>query len=155
MIQNKPGNIREETRKKYADIIDLERPVDEEVFRRHPRMSVANRAKIFAPFAALRGHGERLEQENEKLNLVEKITLSEEESERLSEKIAQVKKGMLITITCFQAESDSDLGQYKDLTGTVTLFDPVYRHIRLDETMISFSDILDISGKEIVDRNEM
>ena len=27
---------------------------------KHPRMSVANRAKIFSPFAALRGHNEKI-----------------------------------------------------------------------------------------------
>ena len=27
---------------------------------KHPRMSIANRAKIFSPFAALRGHNEKI-----------------------------------------------------------------------------------------------
>ena len=42
----------------YADIIDSRRPAHEgDVFsRRHPRMAQLNRAKIFAPFAALSGY---------------------------------------------------------------------------------------------------
>ena len=27
---------------------------------KHPRMSIANRAKIFSPFAALRGHNDKI-----------------------------------------------------------------------------------------------
>lgn len=42
---------------KYADILHLSRP---EPSIRHPRMSVSNRAKIFSPFAALRGYEEEI-----------------------------------------------------------------------------------------------
>ena len=45
---------------KYADILHLERP---EPSAKHPRMSVANRAKIFSPFAALRGFDDELAEE--------------------------------------------------------------------------------------------
>ncbi len=41
-------------REKYADIIGLPRHVSE----RHARMSTADRAKLFAPFAALSGYDE-------------------------------------------------------------------------------------------------
>lgn len=45
----------------YKDIIDLPYPRDDWNFlMKHPRMSVANRAKIFSPFAALRGHNEKI-----------------------------------------------------------------------------------------------
>ena len=47
----------EETRRKYKDIIDKERPVhDNDQFSAdHPKMDLMERAKIFAPFSALRG----------------------------------------------------------------------------------------------------
>lgn len=46
----------------YKDIIDLPYPRDDWNFlMKHPRMSVADRAKIFHPFAALRGHAEALD----------------------------------------------------------------------------------------------
>ncbi len=43
----------------YGDILNLQRPVhDGDVFsRRHPKMPRLNRAKVFAPFAALTGFG--------------------------------------------------------------------------------------------------
>lgn len=46
----------------YKDIIGLPYPRDDWNFlMKHPRMSVADRAKIFHPFAALRGHSEALD----------------------------------------------------------------------------------------------
>lgn len=46
----------------YKDIIDLPYPRDDWNFlMKHPRMSVTDRAKIFHPFAALRGHAEALD----------------------------------------------------------------------------------------------
>ena len=50
--------------KAYADIIDKERPVHngDDFEAKHPRMPREARAKIFAPFAALKGHNEALEE---------------------------------------------------------------------------------------------
>ena len=47
---------------KYADILYLSRP---EPSILHPRMSVSNRAKIFSPFAALRGYEEEIAEEKQ------------------------------------------------------------------------------------------
>lgn len=49
------------TAQKYSDIIQLSRP---EPSYKHPRMSLQNRAKIFSPFAALRGYDEEIALEN-------------------------------------------------------------------------------------------
>lgn len=46
----------------YSDIIDLPYPRNDWNFMmKHPRMNVEDRAKIFHPFAALRGHAEALD----------------------------------------------------------------------------------------------
>ena len=46
----------------YSDIIDLPYPQNDWNFSiKHPRMSMEDRAKIFHPFAALRGHAEALD----------------------------------------------------------------------------------------------
>ena len=51
----------------YSDIIDLPYPRDDwDFLMKHPRMSVTDRAKIFHPFAALRGHAEALDATAEK-----------------------------------------------------------------------------------------
>jgi len=51
----------------YSDIINLPYPRDDWNFlMKHPRMAVVDRAKIFHPFAALRGHAEALDATAEK-----------------------------------------------------------------------------------------
>ena len=46
----------------YSDIIDLPYPRNDWNFLiKHPRMNMEDRAKIFHPFAALRGHAEALD----------------------------------------------------------------------------------------------
>lgn len=46
----------------YKDIIDLPYPRNDWNFlMKHPRMAMDARAKIFHPFAALRGHAEALD----------------------------------------------------------------------------------------------
>jgi hypothetical protein len=51
----------------YKDIINLPYPRDDWNFlMKHPRMSMTDRAKIFHPFAALRGHAEALDATAEK-----------------------------------------------------------------------------------------
>lgn len=51
----------------YSDIIDRERPkhIDDDFSRRHPSMSIKDRAKIFAPFDALRGFDEAIDEQKE------------------------------------------------------------------------------------------
>ena len=41
---------------RYDDIIHLEYPLKSADTVKHPRMTVEDRAKIFAPFAALKGY---------------------------------------------------------------------------------------------------
>ena len=49
---------------KYMDIIDKERPQHngDEFDIKHPKMSREQRAKIFAPFAALKGYEETIDE---------------------------------------------------------------------------------------------
>lgn len=43
---------------RYDDIIGMERPIS----KKHPPMKLSDRAAQFAPFAALTGHGEAVEE---------------------------------------------------------------------------------------------
>ena len=74
---------------KYADILHLSRP---EPPVKHPRMALSNRAKIFSPFAALRGFDDEISSEGASKLLVKKAELSDEEKNALSDKLLQVKK---------------------------------------------------------------
>lgn len=44
----------------YSDIIHMEYPLKTSDKIKHPRMNLADRAKIFAPFAALKGYEEAI-----------------------------------------------------------------------------------------------
>ena len=55
MENYKNSKIGQETAQKYGAIIEMERTQTEYSLRKHPRMTLQNRAKIFSPFAALRG----------------------------------------------------------------------------------------------------
>ncbi len=118
---------------KYRDIIDKSWDSDPDFFIRHPRMSLEDRAKIFAPFAALRGHGDRLQEESEKLLRTPRIELSEDEMERLSDSLSRIQMGMDITVTYFEPDHcEEDMGYYLELSGIVRGIDPVSRVIRME-----------------------
>ena len=72
MENYKNSKIGQETAQKYGDIIEMERPQTEESLRKHPRMTLQNRAKIFSPFAALRGYDEQLAAEKQRTERVPK-----------------------------------------------------------------------------------
>lgn len=146
----------------YDDIIDMERPWPRDTLRKHPKMSPQDRAKIFAPFAALRGHSERLGEEDVKLMRCKRTELSEDEAAILSDKLLQVRKGMAVTVTYFQPETENgEIGFNITAAGTVTGIDVIYRTLKINtgrtnekgtvDDVIKFDDLLDISGKDIVD----
>lgn len=146
----------------FDEIIDMERPWPQDTLRKHPKMSPQDRAKIFAPFAALRGHSERLGEEDVKLMRSKRTELSEDEAAMLSDKLLQVKKGMTVTVVYFQPDSENgEIGYDVTATGTVTNVDAVYRILKINtgrtnekgpvDEVIKFDDLLDVSGSEIVD----
>lgn len=66
----------------YKDIIDLPYPRNDRNFiMKHPRMNVEDRAKIFHPFAALRGHAEALDATAERKQdaVANELTLDDQE----------------------------------------------------------------------------
>ena len=117
---------------KYADILHLERP---EPSAKHPRMSVANRAKIFSPFAALRGFDDEISEEGAQTLRVPKAELSEEEKSALSARLAALRRGMAVTVRYFVpdlfCQTDPPVGRYQTVTGTIQALDPVGKTMRL------------------------
>lgn len=73
-----------ELNRDYADIIDLPHPTS----KTHPRMSMLNRAAQFAPFAALTGFGQAID---ETARLTQRrIELGEAEQEELNGKLSRL-----------------------------------------------------------------
>ena len=102
MENYKNSKIGRETAQKYGDILKMERPQTEESLRKHPRMTLQNRAKIFSPFSPLRGYDEQLAAEKQRTERVTKRILTEEEMSALSDRLMQVTKGMTITVRYFK-----------------------------------------------------
>ena len=117
---------------KYADILHLERP---EPSAKHPRMSPGSRAKIFSPFAALRGFDDEISEEGAQTLRVTKSELSEEEKSVLSARLAGLRRGVTVTVRYFQpdllCQADPLVGRYQTVTGTGQALDPVGKTLRL------------------------
>ena len=117
---------------KYADILQMARP---EPSAKHPRMSLGSRAKIFSPFAALRGFDDELAEEGAQTLRVPKAELSDEEKAALSARLAALRRGVTVTVRYFQPDllcpADLPVGHYQTVTGTVQTLDPVQKALRL------------------------
>ena len=128
---------------------------------RHPSMPCSRRAKIFAPFDALKWFDERiaakevLYEQKRQLSRSEKLELSRKISllcRLTGRKKAQKKSRPLITVTYFSPCKDMENdaygsgGLYQTLTGTVTHVDPVInKTMTIDSRIINLEDILKIS----------
>ncbi len=144
---------------KYRDALARGRPKhgsDDSFSLRHPRMPLAQRAKIFAPFDALAGFGEQIEAKLERY--VEKRELNEAEQAALDRALSalydktrsrQARETPVIAAVTYylpcqdeQHEAYGRLGSYERVTGRVVRLDPVLtRTLQIGELRIAFSDI--------------
>ena len=128
---------------KYEDIINL--PHYEPIY--HPRMSIDKRAGQFAPFAALTGYDEEIE-ETARLT-TRKHILDEESINKINENLNTIKeninKHLEIKITYFIADLKKEGGKYINKTGKVKTLDLVNGYIKMvDNEKISLEDITEI-----------
>ena len=119
---------------RYGNIIFLDRPVhDGDLFsRRHPAMTRLNRAKIFAPFAALVGFDERVRRKE--VSYVSKVELDADEEWELNRRLqilhkltanSRLARANTVDINveyyavCTDSENDAYMikGQYLTVTG--------------------------------------
>lgn len=117
--------------------------------RNHKRMPLIDRASQFAPFAALTGFEEAI---NEVLRVVDnKIELTDEKKEEISFKIKHVlKNNENAKITYFIKDSLKNGGQYKTLVDKIIKMDEIKKELILnDGTRIELDDILDINSASL------
>ena len=135
----------------YQDILHCSRPVS-----KRPKMSVENRAKLFAPFAALRGFDiEILTTEQDRL-LVPQVLLSADQQEVNRQVLNALGNGDWVTVTYFVPVKSMDgqlLGEYTVSSGPVKKVDDVERLLVLEGVSISFGNIhtLAVQGMEEVE----
>lgn len=129
---------------KYDKIKNTPYPF-EEVDRKHPPMTRENRAKIFMPFAALKGYEKALE--SKRRITVPKADLSEESKENLDFAIWDImallkeKKFPVVEVIFFEKEKDLDEGIYRKLTGVAVKVDENSKYIQIVEKKIPVGDI--------------
>ena len=131
----------------YGDMIHLSRPIS-----RHPKMSVENRAKLFAPFSALRGFDiEILTKEQDRM-LVSRVTFGTDQQELLRHRLNDLRSGQRVTVTHFVLAKELEsipLGEYVTQTGQVRRVDDFYQVLVLDRGVVAFEDIRELEVQNV------
>lgn len=151
---------------KYLDVFLKGKPSHERFdpfSLRHPRMDTGKRAKIFAPFAALRGFEEMVS--SKEVLYTAKAELSAEDSAELSRRLDVLhnltwnsrmarQNRVVVTATVFVPCADEHhaafgtLGQYHTVRGVCLNVDPdVSRTIRIDDSIVAFENIMKIESE--------
>lgn len=134
----------------YDDIINLPYPHDDWNFlMKHPRMSMEARAKIFNPFAALRGHDELIGSTAKKHLSVSRDDLLEDGIAelddaflQLSEALAAGEKPMAMLTFFVQSDGASEgVGEYATVSGIVKKVDMERRVLFVGEKQIPLQDL--------------
>ena len=133
--------------RKYDDIINLPHPTS----TRHPRMSRADRAAQFSPFAALTGLGAAL-QESARLT-DNRIVLDEYEQAELDKKLRYLRENLprqpYAAITYFVPDERKEGGHYTRIEGRVKkLLEYEKMLVLMDGTSIALADILAVETKQ-------
>lgn len=129
----------------YSDIIILERHVS----KKHPQMSLESRAAQFAPFAALNGYADAI---NETARLTDrKIELTEEMKTIINDKLQVISSHIVdkpqAKFTYFIKDKKKNGGMYLTETGNVRRIDLIDNIIILtNKKKIIIDDIIGISG---------
>lgn len=133
----------------YDDIINCSRPKSDRV-----PMAVADRAKIFMPFAALKGYDEAVD--DKKKLYTKRIELTEERKEELDRQIYLLKNSIIkgekleVVIKYFEIdesvsmEKKEEVGKYIDIIGKLAKIDEFKKRIKIKEQYINIENILEI-----------
>ncbi len=142
----------------YGDIIDRQRPAhDGDVFsRRHPKMAQLNRAKIFAPFAALSGYDEAVK--SKQVPYEPRRQRDAEEMRALNRALARLHRAtrtgalarqnrVRARVEYFEVCTDPNHGAfgrdglYRAVTGIVWRVDPAGQRLTVGDRVVPFADL--------------
>ena len=125
MAREKNPEEKSGSREAYGDIIDLPRW---EPNSRHPRMILHDRAAQFAPFAALVGYDEMVEEEIRQTE--DRIELGGDQADRLNRRLCVVSDALAagkhpeLTFTFFVPDMKKAGGRYVSVDARVRRIDP-------------------------------
>ncbi len=154
MVKN-PVSLDAKVTHQYDDIIYLEYPLKSSDNIKHPRMRIEDRAKIFVPFAALKGYEEAIAAKQK--IVVPRIELSEESKEYLDLQLSEIEQLLsigqhpVITVVYFRKDKASSIGggEYIRFTGMVAKFDQTSHILQVVDKRLRLEDIYRIEGEEI------
>lgn len=130
----------------YDNIINLPHPTS----KRHPRMSLHDRAAQFSPFAALSGHAAALAETTRLTD--RKIELDEDTRAELDRRQAvlleQISEQPEITVTWFQPDAKKDGGRYIVSTGRLKrIHEADQVLILVDGLRIPIGDVVELESE--------
>lgn len=129
---------------KYDDLIEIKwpRPTG------HPPMSMDVRAKIFSPFAALKGYEEALA-DRRKIT-IPKVELTDDKREQLDYTLQELAMGLkehqhpIVKVIYYYVMKDTGDGEYRQITGMLSRLDFTAMVLQVVNQKISLNDIRDI-----------
>lgn len=127
---------------KYDDIINLPHHRS----KTHPHMPLIDRAAQFAPFAALTGYGDAID-ETARLTDV-RPDLDEQQLSELNERLLQImaKPNSVVRITYFVPDEKKSGGRYEQMEGVIKKIDEIAKVIVMDGgEKIPLSDIVELN----------
>ena len=108
---------------------------------KRPKMPVEQRAKIFLPFAGVRGLDEALERKRQERLVEERIILSEDGEKEIDSVLSDIRKGDCVSVSYYDGD------RYRTEEGTVLRKDEREGFILLESGPVHFSDIHTIEKK--------
>ena len=122
---------------KYDDMFHLSRPRS-----RYPKMRRGDRAKIFAPYDALKGFSDSVKEKDQVY--FPRMLISDFIQEGINRRLKALNRGDVVTVIWFESarrNDNEDLGEYRTAAGTVLRVDEIEQTLMLDGETIPFEDI--------------
>lgn len=139
---------------RYDDLLDLPHHISVT----HPHMTLYDRAAQFAPFKALTGYEDDIEETARLTD--QRVELDGERIELLDARLQLLKARLVdtptVSITYFQPDARKHGGSYETATGVVKRIDTIKRVVVLrDGRQIAIGDIYSVEGELFSIRNEI
>lgn len=142
------SKIMKATSKKYSDIINLEHHTS----KTRPKMSIENRSAQFAPFAALTGYEDMIEEDARYVD--EKLEINEDLKDILDVKIIKLRKFInskpKVRVVYFEKDLKKDGGKYKTIYEKLIKIDDYNNKFVFENHLeLNISDLIEIDSEEL------
>ncbi len=124
---------------RHTELVYRARPAS-----RRPHMTLENRAKIFTPFAALRGFDISILTEEKNRVLVPRAALCEQALEEMERTVEQLRPGDAVRLTYFlpqRCAEGTELGVYRTEARTFLEIDRERRLLLTEDGAVPLDDI--------------